>query len=85
MSRRPTPSRDLDALTRPERAVEVRDARKVLKIVQQHQCFCCLRRDRDTEGWGKAACGLPRPALFNGPGCQFDPDWDRIYAKENVE
>lgn len=83
MSNKRTPPSP-DALTRPERSAEVRGARKVLEQVKERGCFCCLRRDRATEGWDMALCGLSPPANFMGPTCKFDPDWDRLYSPENI-
>lgn len=80
------PPIDPEALTRPERAVQVRDGRAALKTVEAcGGCFCCLRRDYKTEGWGRATCGMVKPAQFKKEGCKFDPDWDRIYSPENLE
>lgn len=74
------------ALSRPENAVQVRDGRRALdKVKACGGCFCCKRRDARTEGWGRATCGKVIPAQFMKEGCTFDPDYDRIYSRENVE
>lgn len=79
------PPLDPEALSRPERSVQVRDGRAALKVVEGcGGCFCCKRRDQRTEGWGRATCGMVKKAQFKQPGCEFDPDWDRIYSKENL-
>jgi hypothetical protein len=80
------PPLDPESLSRPERSVQVRDGRKALKTVEGcGGCFCCTRRDQRTEGWGRALCGMVKPAQFKSPDCKFDPDWDRIYSRERIE
>ena len=48
-------------------------------------CYCCLRRDQRSEGWGRATCGKVIPAVFLKDGCTFEPDYDRIYDRGNIE
>jgi hypothetical protein len=77
---------DPDDLTGPERAAARAQARPVRDQVNASGgCFCCLNRDRDSEGWGRANCGLAPPAKFKGPTCAFRPDNDRIYCRGTVE
>lgn len=74
---------DPDHLTSPERAAAREQAKVVReKVIECGGCACCLNRDRNTEGWGRALCGLQPAQVF--PKCDFDPDPDRIYAPENI-
>lgn len=75
-------------LTPPERAAERAAGWKAVDRVKSHGgCFCCLNRDRSTEGWDTSVCGL-KPAL-QFPDCvkrnKFSPDFGRIYGRENIE
>lgn len=77
---------DPEDLSRPERAVHRAQGRTAMERVKAcGGCYCCLRRDPKSEGWGRATCGMVKPAQFLKPGCQFDPDYDRIYDRGNVE
>lgn len=79
-------SLDPEDLTGPERATERERAKRVREQVNaMGGCFCCLNRDRDSEGWGRANCGLPKPAVFKGVNCEFKPDNDRLYCPGNIE
>lgn len=85
MSKKPPPLDPL-ALTRPEHATNKSQGMETVNRIKAcGGCFCCHRRNRATEGWGRANCGMVKPAEFLKPGCQFDPDFDRIYSPENVE
>lgn len=77
---------DPEALSRPERFVLVGQGREAIDRVKAcGGCFCCTRRDPKSEGWGRARCGKAKPAEFLKEGCTFDPDYDRIYDKGNLE
>lgn len=78
-SKRPD-SLDPEALSRPERSVYMRQGRSLAdKVIACGGCYCCLRRDPRSEGWGRARCGKAKPAEFMKEGCTFEPDNDRIY------
>ena len=76
-------------LTPPEDRTERDNGWKVVDRVKAcGGCACCLNRDRETEGWGAAVCGLVPSLAF--PACcgktpGFRPDYDRIYSREMVE
>lgn len=73
-------------MTRPERAAQRQQGRVLVQKVKAcGGCFCCTRRDRSTEAWGRALCGKLMPARFLKAGCEFDPEYSRIYSRENVE
>lgn len=73
-------------LSRPERAAMRRQGRELVQRVKAcGGCFCCTRRDRETEAWGRALCGKPKPARFMKHGCDFDPEFSRIYGRERIE
>jgi hypothetical protein len=75
---------DPDFLTRPERAAAREQAKPLRdKVIECGGCTCCKHRDRATEGPTRAACGLSPPQAF--PKCDFDPDHDRLYSRENLE
>jgi hypothetical protein len=71
-----------DDLTRPERACEVRDAKeKRAEILRRGVCGCCLNRDRNSEGWGRAVCsiqGRAYPHCVQSDGISFDFDESTI-------
>lgn len=74
---------DPEKLTDPEwRAAraqaEARLPAVVAKVVACGGCYCCTNRDRRTEGWDLALCGLKPAAEFRKRGCRFDPDMARI-------
>lgn len=73
-------------MTRPERSTQRRQGRVlVAKVKACGGCFCCTRRDRSSEAWGRALCGKTSPARFLKAGCDFDPEYSRIYGTEQVE
>lgn len=70
---------DPDFLTGPERAAARAQAKPMVKEAKAHGgCWGCLNRDRDTEGWGRALCGLKPPARFQSKQCVFKPDYERL-------
>lgn len=72
---------DPEDLTGPERAAERALAKRLREQVRAHGgCACCVHRDPDSEGWGRALCGLAPPALFKGAACIFEPDFAAIDA-----
>lgn len=73
-------------LSRPERATQRRQGKALVARVKAcGGCFCCRRRDKDSEAWGRALCGKPTPARFLKAGCDFDPEYSRIYGREVIE
>ena len=74
-------------LTPPEDRTERENGWKAVDRVKAcGGCFCCL--NRGAEGFGIAVCGLAPSLTF--PACTgktpgFAPDYDRIYARENIE
>lgn len=73
-------------MSRPERATERRQGQALVQKVKAcGGCFCCALRDRSSEAWGRALCGKPTPARFMKPGCDFQPEYSRIYGREQVE
>jgi hypothetical protein len=74
-----TDTLDPEKLTAPELRTARLEARRLLKQVEAcGGCFCCSRRDRASEGWERANCGLNPPAIFKGARCTFDPDLARL-------
>ena len=73
-------------MTRPERAALRQQGRALVQKVKAcGGCFCCARRDRSSEAWGRALCGKPTPARFLKVGCDFIPEYGRIYGRDQVE
>lgn len=77
---------DSEQLSRPENHVHRSQGMSLVdKVKACGGCYCCTRRDQKTEGWGRAVCGKVIPAQFLKPGCTFEPDYDRIYDRGNIE
>ncbi len=75
-----TRSIDPEDLTGPERAAARAQGKRAREQVNAcGGCACCLHRDRATEGWNRALCGLKPPATFKDKDCTFAPDYDVIY------
>lgn len=77
---------DPEQLSRPENHVHRGQGMSLVdKVKACGGCYCCTRRDPKTEGWGRALCGKIIPAKFLQAGCTFEPDYDRLYDKGNIE
>ena len=79
---------DPTPLTPPENAAERGAGWKAVdKVKACGGCYCCHNRDKASEGWGTALCGLKPAQEF--PKCvqagKFSADHSRIYGRENVE
>lgn len=69
-----------DDLTPTERSCERAQAKEAREVANKcGGCFCCLKRDRSTEAFGLAECGLKPQARFKKHGCTFHPDYSRLY------
>ena len=73
-------------LSRPERAAQRQQGKAAVQRVKAcGGCYCCRNRDRGSEAWGRALCGKPTPARFLRAGCDFDPEYSRIYGRDVTE
>lgn len=64
--------------TRPERATEIKLARRQLAKIHRDPCAYCTHRE---EAFGKAACptfGRIWPRCMTTPGLAFEPDHEKL-------
>jgi hypothetical protein len=71
-----------DSYTRPERAAEIRQAKRYRKAIEkQGLCCACKHRDRSETFWGRNVCRVGQQRMHpqcdrDGKGVrfEFDPD-----------